>query len=261
MDSGSLHKYSFNSKSATQYKLSSKLTEVSGLTSKGSRIFAITDEVGKIYELDVNSGEIVKKFFLGRWTAEADFEGIAIFNNMFAAVASNGYLYFFKEGADGEAVNYEIVKTGLKSRYNVEGLCYHKKSNSLLLACKEYSGKGNDDYRAVYAFSLERMKLDKEPRFLISLKKLKKKFDVKNFYPSGIVYSEKSSSFLVLYSKGGPGIVEISEEGEILASEILKNKIHRQPEGITLIDDDVLVIADEGAGKRATITKYFPTSK
>jgi uncharacterized protein YjiK len=236
------------------------LTEISGIAASGDRVFAITDEVGKIYELDTNGGKIVKKFFLGKWTAEADFEGLAIFDDGFAAVTSNGNLYFFKEGAEDQSVDYDIIKTALNSKNNVEGLCYDKKTNCLLLACKDYPGKGYDDYRAVYSFSLESMELDKKPRFLISLKKLKKKYDIKNFYPSGIAIHSKGTSFFILYSKGGPGIIEISEEGEIIGTAKLKSKIHRQPEGITLIKDDVLVIADEGAGKSAAITKYYPNS-
>ena len=166
-DSGFLGNYKFNSKSVVQYKLPGSLAEISALTNIGERIFAVTDEVGKIYELDINSGKIIKKFFLGRWTVEADFEGLAYFNGKFTAVTSNGNLYFFEEGSDGEAVDYNIVKTELTSRYNVEGLCYDKITNSLLLACKDFAGKGKDDYRAVYSFNLESMKLDKKSGFLM----------------------------------------------------------------------------------------------
>jgi uncharacterized protein YjiK len=260
MDDGSLNNYMFKSKSAIQYKLAGSLTEISGLASVGSRIFAITDEVGKIYELDINSGKIIKKFFLGRWTVEADFEGLVLFNDVFAAVTSNGSLYFFNEGSDGEAVDYDIVKTGLKSSHNVEGLCFDENTNSLLLACKDFAGKGNDDNRAVYSFNLDSMELDKNPRFMVSLKKLKKKFDIKNFHPSGIVGHPESDSFLILYSKGGPGIVEVSAKGDIIGAANLKSKIHRQPEGIALTEDGVLIIADEGAGKSAALTKYYPNS-
>lgn len=259
-DIGFLHKYKFNSKSIIQYKLPGELTEISGIAAVGDRVFGITDEVGKIYELDINSGKIIKKFFLGKWTAEADFEGLAIINDVFVAVTSNGNLYFFKEGAKGQSVDYDIIKTELKSSNNIEGLCYDKKTNCLLLACKDYAGKGYDDYRAVYSFSLDSMQLNKKPRFLISLKKLKKNYDIKKFHPSGIVSHSAGNSFFVLYSKGGPGIIEISDEGDIIGSVKLKSKNHRQPEGITFINDNILIITDEGAGKSAAITKYYPNS-
>ena len=105
------------------------------------------------------------------------------------------------------------------------------------------------------------MKLDKEPRFLISLRKLRKNFDVENFYPSGIVGHPSGDSFFILYSKGGPGIVEISNDGDIIGAAELKDKIHRQPEGIAFLNDEQLVIADEGAGKRAALTKYKSVNK
>ncbi len=258
---GYLGNYNFKSKPAVQHRLPGSLLEISGITNIGNRVFAITDEVGKIYELDITRGKVVKKFFLGRWTAEADFEGLAYFNGMFAAAASNGRFYFFKEGSDGQAVDYEIVKTGLRAKNNVEGLCYDKKTNSLLIACKDYAGKDYDDYRAVYSFDLESMKLDVKPRFLISLKKLKKQFDVKKFHPSGIVSHPSGNSFFILYSKGGPGIVEVSSDGDIIGAAELNNKMHRQPEGITFINNEALVISDEGAGKKAAITKYEPRNE
>jgi hypothetical protein len=105
------------------------------------------------------------------------------------------------------------------------------------------------------------MELDKKPRFLISLKKLKKKYNIKDFYPSGIIRHSSGDSFFILYSKGGPGLIEVSAEGDILGAAELNKKIHRQPEGITLIENDVLIIADEGDGKSAAITKYYPQSK
>ena len=35
-----------------------------------------------------------------------------------------------------------------------------------------------------------------------------------------------------------------------------EKKIHNQPEGITILPNQTLIIADEGDNKRATLTKY-----
>ena len=71
-----LQKYDF--KAGEQFELIPKLNEISDVTvSKDGNIFAITDEIGTIYQINPQNGKVLKRFFLGRWTAEADFEGLA----------------------------------------------------------------------------------------------------------------------------------------------------------------------------------------
>jgi hypothetical protein len=56
----------------------------------------------------------------------------------------------------------------------VEGLCYDPETTSLLLACKDYPGKGFEKNKAVYSFALHTITLDEKPRFLIPLKDIRK---------------------------------------------------------------------------------------
>jgi uncharacterized protein YjiK len=236
--------------------LSKRLNEVSGLAStKDGRIFCHTDEVGTIFEIDPNSGKIVKDFSLEPGNVLEDFEGIAISKNYFYLVTSSGNLYRFKEGKNGEKVKYEIFKTSLSQSYDVEGLCFDPETNSLLLACKEFAGKGLKDKRAVYSYSLNEMKLNEKPRFVLSIKEIEKATGKKVFSPSAIERHPKTGTYLLITGRG-KAVIEISKEGNLLAEENLNDKIHTQPEGITFLPNLTMLITDEGAGGKARLTKY-----
>jgi uncharacterized protein YjiK len=263
-------KSNFNLESKTSVKLSKRLHELSGLAmTNDGRLFGHNDEKADIYQIDYSDGSIIKSFSLGKKSLKEDFEGIAIVGKIFFLVTSNGEIYEFSEGEDNSSVPYEKYKTKLTSKNNVEGLCYDPVSNSLLLACKGYPGKDHDGKRAVYAFSLTEKKLNKKPRFLISIKEVNSfknsGFTQKlgdfflltedSFAPSGIERHPQKDSFFVL-SFYGRMIVEISSDGEIIGVTFLDKKHHNQPEGITFSEDLSLLIGDEGGIGKATITRY-----
>lgn len=248
--------YKTSSSKPKQIELSKKLKEISGLAlTADDRLFAHGDEKGTVYQLDTESGEILKEFEIGDKNIKADFEGIAIADNKFYMVVSNGDLYEFEEGEDGERVDYEVYKTGLKSKFDVEGLCYDKKTNSLLLACKEFAGKEYDQSRTVYSFDLKKKKLGDKPRFIISLNKLEQNRDVNEFKPSAIERHPESGTFFILGGKG-LAMLEISEEGKIIDELILDPQYHYQPEGIAFLKDGTMIISDEAFEDKATLTFY-----
>ncbi|MCH8033067.1 MAG: SdiA-regulated domain-containing protein, partial [Bacteroidetes bacterium] len=154
---------------------------------------------------------------------------------------------------DERNVDYIKVKTFLSTKYNVEGLCYDKATNSLLLACKEYAGKNLTEYKAIYSFDLSTYKLQEEPRFLINLDSLKSKFNINNFSPTGIEVHPNSGNVFIL-SSHEKVIVELSSNGELLNAVKLKSKNHRQPEGIAFLSNQSLLISDEGQNKKAKVT-------
>ena len=250
-----LKKYNFkNEKSA---KLESKLSEISGLAvTPDGKVFAHNDEKGIVYQINYETGDIIKEFYLSRWVPERDFEGIAFANNKFYLITSNGILFEFPEGENEKVVEYKTYQTGASAEFNVEGLCYDKKTNSLIFICKEYPGKDYNGYRAAYAFSLKSYKVDKTPRLLISLKELKDRFGIKDFYPSGIEKHPLTNSYFVIGARGGAALIEISEDGKLIDAEEFKSKEHNQPEGISFLPNYDLLIGDEGGGKKGTITLY-----
>ena len=260
----------FNMESKSTIKLPKKLQEISGLAmTNDGRLFGHDDEKSVVYQIDYKDGSIIKSFSVGEKTVKKDFEGIAIVDDYFYLVSSNGEIYEFKEGENKSSVSYKRYKTKLSAKNDVEGLCYDPDSNTLLLACKGFPGKNLEGKRAVYAFSLPTKKLNKNPRFIISVSEVNKlnESDVANrlgdffmltedsFAPSGIERNSQRNSFFILSSRGRL-IVEVSTKGEIIKTILLDKKHHNQPEGITFSDKQSLIIGDEGGSGRAKITEY-----
>lgn len=241
-----------------QLVLHKSLNEISALAlNNNQRLFALQDEAGKIYELDIISGNILKIFTLGRTTINADFEGLAIVGESFFAVTSSGILYEFNEGKNNESVIYQTYHLGFDSKFDIEGLCYDRKNNSLLIAPKEYAGKNYEEHRAIYSFELGQKKINPKPKFLISLNQLKDKFNIKDFFPSAIEYNELTGSYFILSSKGKSCLVEIDIEGNVTSAAEFDKKNHRQPEGIAFLNSGTMLISDEASGKSPTLTFYL----
>jgi len=246
--------YNLNEKSNIKIKLPKELSEISGLAySEDNHIVTNNDETGTVFEIDILTGKILNEFYLGKKKIKKDFEGIAAVNDSLFMVTSSGVLYQFSFPDEEQNVEYKKYKTFLSSKYDVEGLCFDRATNSLLLACKGFAGKDLKGYKAIFKFDLSNHKLAEEPRFLIWLKKLKDKYDIKNFSPSGIEIHPRSGNFFIV-SANIKAIIEISPDGKILEAVKLDKKYHKQPEGITILPDGSLIIADEGNGGKGFIT-------
>ncbi len=251
---GTLLNYSFSDKHSRTITLPKKLIEISGLAVTGdNRLLVHNDEVGTVYEVDISAGEIIYEFYLGKKKIKKDFEGIAVAKDSLFMVTSSGVIYKFSYSDHEKNIDYKKFKTFLSAKFNVEGLCYDKATNSLLLACKEYAGKNLTEFKAIYAFDLSRYKLEEEPRFLINLDSLKNKFNINNFSPTGIEVHPYSGNVFVL-SSHEKAIVELSPNGLLLNAVKLNSKNHRQPEGIAFLSDLSLLISDEGKREKAKVT-------
>jgi hypothetical protein len=249
---GLLNEYDFES--ATLMKLSNSLREISGLALLNDKeILAHNDEEGTVYTLKISNLEMTGKLKLGDGKVQKDFEGIAVVERSVYMVASNGVIYKFDHSRKDEFVDFKMFKTSLKVENDVEGLCYDKSTNSLLLACKNEAGMGNSNSRAIYSFDLNKMSLERTPRFVISLKELMQEYGFKDFAPSGIERNPVNGNFFVL-SSNPPSIIELNPLGKILAAIRFNPKVNPQSEGITFLKDGTMLIADEGQKKSGTIT-------
>jgi uncharacterized protein YjiK len=251
LSGSALSNYYIGSESPTILKLPAELKEISGMAmTPDGRMFAEQDEAGIVYQIDYKNGNILKKFTLGNPPIKKDFEDIAYGNNKFYLMHSNGDIYEFNEGDDGESVDYKVYKTGLIKQNDIEGMCYDKETNSLLLACKGTSGVEDDNDKAVYSFSLDSMKINTEPKFMLM------KSDIKSYFnPSGIERDPKTETFFIIAANGNE-IVEISKDGKFLGKEKLPKSVHVQPEGITFSSDGTLFISNEGKDDSGTIVIY-----
>lgn len=251
LSNSELSKYDLKSESPAIIQLPKQLKEISGMTiTPNGRLFAHQDESGVIFEVNLQNGEIIKKFSLGYIPIKGDFEDIAFVNNKFYLVNSNGDIFEFEEGEDNKSVEYKVYKTGLKSSQDVEGLSYDPETNSLLLACKGSSGIENDNSKAVYSFSLDKKAIEENPRFLIPLSEIKN-----TFAPSGIQKNLNTGTFFIIAASGNE-IIEISKDGKILGKSDLPAKANIQPEGIIFANDNTLYISNEGKGGNGYIVIY-----
>lgn len=249
--SSELKKYDLTIQTPSSLKLPSVLKEISGITfSPEGKLFAQQDESGIIYQIDKTNGEIIKSFSLGIPPVKADFEDIDFAENKFYLLSNNGTLYKFSEGADKEKVEYEIIKTNLKSSNDAEGLSYDPDTKSLLIALKGLPGEDLKKVKTVYSFSLEKNMLNPEPRFILQLSELKKVFN-----PSGIRRHPVSGSFFIIAANGNE-IIEISKEGRLLNMQELSAEIHKQPEGIAFDSENNMYISNEGKGGKGYIVVY-----
>jgi uncharacterized protein YjiK len=74
------------------------------------------------------------------------------------------------------------------------------------------------------------------------------------FHPSGIEVDARTGRIIIVASKEN-GIVELDKTGRLLAARQLGTR-HCQPEGVAILADGSLVIADEGRDGAACLTCY-----
>ncbi|MCF8262802.1 MAG: hypothetical protein K9J12_18630 [Melioribacteraceae bacterium] len=254
-----LKNFDFDTKPESVKFFKTGLNEISGLALFGKYLVTHNDETGVIHFINQNNSKVEKKLSLGKITLSEDFEGIAVNGNEGYLINSGGDIFSFDLSFTKQRVTeYESYRSKFSGKFDIEGLCFDATQNSLLIAAKDYPGKKYKNKRAIYRFDLFKKQIDTEPHILIDLEKLKKKFSVKDFYPSGITISP-IGTIIIVSSKGDPAIIEVSREGKILFAKELNQKNHPQPEGIEIFNESVLVIADEGSGGR--LTYYVSTKK
>ncbi|MBE2255210.1 MAG: SdiA-regulated domain-containing protein [Ignavibacteria bacterium] len=249
---GNLGFYEIENKDIKVINLPKPLKEVSGIviTDEG-RMFGHNDELGSIFEIDTETGAIKKTFHL-KDKPEKDFEDIAYANGFLYLVTSKGDIYEFKEGNDGEEVDFIEYKTKLNTANDIEGMTYDPETETFLLACK---GMGTenvfDKEKGFYLFDLKTKTLDMNPKFLINFESYKK-----DFHPSGIRLNPTTNTFFIISSTGN-GIAEVSRIGEVLGFKDLPGKVHAQPEGITFDKSGNLYISNEGKDGDGNFVVYL----
>ncbi|HWA62901.1 MAG TPA: hypothetical protein VG939_16085, partial [Caulobacteraceae bacterium] len=128
----------FAAEPEAQWRLPKRLREISGLAATpDGRVMGHDDEAGVIYEIDVATGETVKRFCLGQPPIKGDFEGLAIAaSGEFYLTTSGGRVHRFREGEAGAVVPFETFETGLRRTGEIEGLAWCDGEDALILACK-----------------------------------------------------------------------------------------------------------------------------
>lgn len=234
------------------WRLPNSLREISGLAiSPDGRLFAHDDERAVIYQIDNTRGAIVKNFALGAPPINGDFEGIAIgLEGEFWLTTAEGQVRRFREGENGASVAYETFDTGLAETCEIEGLAYHS-AQRLIFACKRNLARNMRNTIALYEW---RPGQTAQLWRTIPEADLAERAGVEHFRPSSLDI-DRSTGRLLLLSAFDAALVELSPEGELLSARALGSG-HVQAEGVALLADGALAVADEAAGARALLSRY-----
>lgn len=236
-----------------QWLMPPQLREISGLalTSRGT-VYAHDDNAGRVYEIDPKTGIVLKGFSL-IGNQKDDFEAIAIAGNDIYLMGSDGKLFRFREGTDGQQVNFQMFNPGLKKDCEFESLAYEADSSRLLMACKRLLEKDAHQDLVIYRLPLP---LNRATMTLmrIPLNEVVGSNKWKNFRASDMTIDPNNGNY-VLIASHEKGLVVINPDGTVVRSEPLPGD-HGQPEGVAVMRDNLLLISDESNVKPAMLTLY-----
>jgi uncharacterized protein YjiK len=251
--------YDFENASS-RVSLRHRVDEASGLAAtEDGRVFTHGDERAVVYEVDPVAGTVLKQFSMGVPVLVGDFEGIAIVGERFFLINSQGLLLEFREGAAGESVSFRGVDTGLANRCEVEGLAYDPAMQALVAACKSVPS-GDESFIVLYRIRLSDLTVEPEA-ILVPAVDLQAFGLVDHFAPSGVEVDPQTGS-LFLISARQESIIQVTG-GRVISGFHLGSDRHPQAEGITVLPNGTLLLADERQQGRAHLTAYSrgPTSR
>lgn len=243
--SARLAAYDFGAEPAVVWRLPTSLDEISGLAvTRDGRLLAHDDERGVIYELDLAAARIAKRFSLHP-PVMADFEGIAVSSDRVFLLVSDGRIVETREGSHGERVRYRTWSPPLVGRCDFEGLV-DLPDGRLVLGCKRFKGEKG---RPPTLFVVDLANDGVEAIEIASEKKLR----------LTAIEHDRERDHLIVLSSNKRRIVELTREGEVVASHKLQKESQEQPEGLAIAADGALYIADEDGKGRAHLVVHRPT--
>lgn len=246
---------------ARRSHLPAHLREISGLAVDArGRVFAHADEVGVVTEVVACGDSIGPSLRLGNPTVADDFEGIVAIGSRLVLITSNGKLYGADNTPNAGVVQFNIVETGFGEVCEIEGLAWNEAEEVLIAGCKERRGGGRRSRGSGGADSIEFLKWSTAQAkaagvITLPLQDISQRTGQRRFRSSAVEWSPSTSTYIAL---AGPerAILEFTPEGRVVAASRLERSLHRQPEGLAILGDSVLMIADEGGNGQATMSCY-----
>ena len=240
-------------KAVARWVMPRDLDELSGIAlTRDGRLLAHGDERGQISEIDYRRGVVTKQFVVGHPTIKADLEAITVADGFVYLLASNGTLYEFREGANGERVDYSSHDTRLGKECEFEGLAFDSTLNSLLLACKNVRMEHLRDHLVIYRWRLDGS-AKRLSRLTVPLKDILKSLGEKKLHPSDITVDPLTGNYVLIANE--KAIVGITPGGQVVFAHKLPGD-HDQPESVAITKDSILIIGDEAKHRPAVITLY-----
>lgn len=236
-----------------RWVLPTELKEISGLAAtKSGTLLAHNDEQGRVFVIDPKRGVVTKQFMLGSGDLRGDFEAIAADGDELFMLLSNGTIYRFREGGDGEAVKYTTIDTRLGRECEFEGMAVA--GETVLLSCKNVAKRGPKDQLVIYRWNLAGPSSQRPTMLTVPLASLTGPNGWKSLHPSDMAIDPVSKNYVIIASQE-KALIEITPDGQVLRSGPLPEP-SEQAEGVAILRDGILVISDEGNRSPATITLY-----
>ena len=231
-----------------------ELREISGLalTPRGT-VLTHDDNVARVYEIDPKTGIMLKRFSLAG-DRRGDFEAITIAGPDIYLLESKGKIYKFKEGADGQQVPYTVYDTRLGKECEFESMAFEADSSRLLLVCKKFLTKKAPHELLIYRLPLPLRDPSAMTTLKVSIGDVVGSNGWKNFHPSDINIDPVTGNYVIIASRE-KGLVVITPDGDVVRSVPLPGD-HRQPEGVAITPDSLLMVSDEANVKPPAITLY-----
>lgn len=238
-----------------RWVLPAELKEISGLavTANGS-VLAHNDEQGRVFVIDPKRGVVVKQFMVGNGDLRGDFEAIAVSGGEIYMLVSNGTIYRFREGRDGESVPYTILDTKLGRECEFEGIAIDADRRTVLLPCKNVSKKGPRNQLVIYRWDLDGGPSQEPSMLTIPLAQLIGPNGWKSLHPSDMAVDPATKNYVLIASQE-KALIVITPGGEVVRTGPLPEP-SEQAEGVAITTDGILIISDEGNRSAATITLY-----
>src|SRR5207245_424853 len=159
-----------------------------------------------------------------------------------------------KEAAAGQQVPFSVYDTGLGKECELESLAYEADSSRLVMACKRLLNKQERLELRIFGLTLRlgsRMALTS---IRVPLDEAIGTDKCKNLHPSDLNIDPFNENSIIVASRE-KGFVEVTPDGEVVRSQPLPGD-HRQPEGIAITRDSILLVSDEANVMPPVLTLY-----
>ena len=247
-----------------KYLLHDDLREISGLSYyQKNQLACIQDEDGVVFIYDLQKSKLVSR---GKFGDKGDFESVEIVRDTAYVLKSNGNIYYFPL-FQSETKKTKIIKTGLSSKNDTEGLAYIIADEKIAIVCKGSNSHQmyTTDNLAIYTVDLKSKSFNPQPDIELSLDDIRTSLDShgldrKNhlpFNPSAIALHPITQE-IILLSSTGKLLLKTDLNGKIVSTIPLHRKVFSQPEGICFDPDGTLYISSEGKSGPGYILQFNP---
>lgn len=192
-------------------------------------------------------------------THDGDFEGLARRGASLYLLTSPGVVFTASWSVDGQSVGAITEAPGFgrvaAGQCGFEGIEVVS-GGALLLACKYPRAPTAGTIRLVEV----PLSGGGAKPWIVPVAPVLQALHLSRLRPSGLAWLPGDQRLLVLVGKERV-ILELDRSGTLLAWRRLARAFHRQAEGIAMLPDGRIVVADEADGRRPTLTTYAASDR